>query len=264
MRFWKIAPGSGGFLWVEQRENNCIAIGWNDTGDLNKYRTEEKIKKRFEIQEGGSPSQLLNFYSKIKKGDYVIVSSGSGIYGLGEITGNYKQDTRLYFSHSRPVFWKITFWEPLNEDDLQLPRTLKKKFHYNRTIVELTKDEWNVLYKAASRIKSPFKNLTNWEGLLRAPVVEQEVIILFSKLGQSLHMKIESVGTRFPDAYIRIKKNNTWVTKAAEFEINSSDFYKHGHDKNECDMIICWRDDWKKRPKSLKVVELRSELQKIL
>jgi hypothetical protein len=77
-------------------------------------------------------------------------------------------------------------------------------------------------------------------------------------------MKIESVSTRFPDAYVRIKKGKRWTTKAAEFEIKSSDFVAHGHDPGKCDMIICWKDDWKQKPKNLKVIELRKELEEII
>ena len=77
-------------------------------------------------------------------------------------------------------------------------------------------------------------------------------------------MKIESVSTRFPDAYVRTKKGKSWITEAAEFEMNSSDFEAHGHDPKECDMIICWKDDWEKKPINLKVVELRKELEEII
>ena len=42
MRYWKITPGQNGFLWVEQRDHDCIALGWSETGDLNKYKSEKQ------------------------------------------------------------------------------------------------------------------------------------------------------------------------------------------------------------------------------
>ncbi|MEM3573239.1 MAG: hypothetical protein QXJ62_03295 [Nitrososphaeria archaeon] len=82
-------------------------------------------------------------------------------------------------------------------------------------------------------------------------------------------MKIESVSTRFPDAYIRVKEGNRWITKLAEFEVYSSDFVAHGHLKQmaknkECKMIICWKDDWKDKPKNIEVIELRKEMEEII
>jgi hypothetical protein len=64
-RYWKVAPGSHGFVWIEQRDNNCIAIGWDETGDLDNYKTADRIKERFaEVfrREKTRPTQLLKFY----------------------------------------------------------------------------------------------------------------------------------------------------------------------------------------------------------
>lgn len=271
-RYWKIAPGSRGFLWVEQRDNGCIAIGWDETGDLNKYKTEEKIRKRFNQINWGTksrPRQLLDFYFKVQKGDKVIASSGKYIYGVGTVIGKYKYDEQLYYKHSKPVRWEITFWEPLSVDELKIPEALKRKLGQNRTVVELKQEEWTLIDDALNHIHNPFQGLNNFEGICRAPQTEQETIILFSKLSQHLKMKIESVSTRFPDAYIRVKEGDRWVTKPAEFEVYSSDFAAHGHLKQmakgiECKMIICWKDNWKDKPKNIEIIELRKEMEEII
>jgi hypothetical protein len=84
-------------------------------------------------------------------------------------------------------------------------------------------------------------------------------------------MKISYVSTRYPDAIIRVKKGKTWVTKTAEFELLASRFkdhkerYKSGE---RCEMIICWEDDYRPRPRWLRdttqIIELKKELQKII
>jgi len=269
-RYWKIALGENGFLWVEQRDHGCVAIGWDETGNLNKYKTPEAIKRRFYRIRWGfktKPYQLIKFYKDVNPNDKILASYGKHIFGLGTVTGNYKFDEELYYRHSKPVRWELKFWEPLNAEELDLPEELVKKIR-RRTILELERKEWEVIEKAVSQMRNPFEGLTNFEGLCRAPQTEQEVIILFSKLSQHLKMKIESVSTRYPDAYIRIKKGKGWTTKAAEFELYSSDFESHMRDyrkdPDSCDMIICWKDNWKQKPSDLEVVELRKELEQIV
>lgn len=268
MKYWKIAPGEGGFLWVEHSSNNCIAVGWNKIGDLDKFRDDESIKKRFKkIRDysESSPRQLLKFYNEVKSGDKVVASGAKGIYGIGTIDGEYKFDETLHYKHSRPVAWEMKFWEPLNLDELQFPKTIREKLE-KRTVRELEEKEWKKIFKTLSKIRHPFKNLDNFEGILCAPQTEQEVIILFSKLSRFLKMKIQSVSTRFPDALLRIKKGKRWVTKSAEFEIKSSGFKKHleeyKRNPEKCHMIICWERDWE--PKNLEVIELKEELLKII
>lgn len=202
-------------------------------------------------------------------GHKVVASSGKFIYGLGTAIGTYTFNPDLYYQHSKPVRWEQKFWAPLDVRELSLSQELANRLGRNRTIMELKGIEWERLEEAVYEADSPFEGLTNFEGLCRAPETEQEVIILFSKLSQHLKMKIEFVGTRFPDALVRVKEGERWVTKYAEFEKSSSDFEAHGHLKQMkkgtvCDLIICWKDDWKQRPRDLHIVELRRELEEIV
>ena len=271
MEYWKIAPGEHGFLWVEQRDANCIALGWSKVGDLRKYNSEEQLREEFKkCGYYSKPNQLWKFYKEVLKGDKVIASSGKLIFGIGTIVGDYEYNKDLAYKHSKPVRWELTFWEPLNIEELQLSNEVKKKLSLNRTIVKLKEEEWREIEEILTKNGNPLKNLSNWEGLCRASQTEQEVIILFSKLTSVLEMKIEHIGTRFPDAYIRIKKEKKWITKTAEFEVNSSDFIKHGHleeikrGKN-CDYIICWKNDIEKKPEEIEdILELREKLEKIV
>ena len=231
-----------------------------------------KIKKRFESVfrgEATKPTQLLKFYKEVQDGDKILANSGREIYGVGRVTGHYKYDENLYYEHSKPVRWESTYWEPLDVEDLGLSEDLTKRIRLNRTVLELEPKEWNELDHALNRVKNPFQGLNNFEGVCRAPQTEQEAIILFGKLSQHLKMRVEYVGKPFPDALIRVKKGTRWKTKAAEFELYSSDFERHGHLKSmskgtECDMIICWKDDWIERPRNHEVVEIRKELEEIV
>jgi len=272
LKYWKIAPGEQGFLWVEQRDHRCIAIGWSETGDLRKCKTEEAIRRRFHDIDWGfrrKPTQLIKFYKSVKPGHKVLANSGKWIYGLGTVSGNYRYYKDLYYRHGKPVRWELRFWEPLNIEEHDFPEELVNRIRLNRTIMKLQEEEWKLIEKQVLAIRNPFEGLTSFEGICRAPETEQEVIILFSKLSQHLKMRIEGVSTRFPDALVRVKKGKSWVTKAAEFEVYSSNFKAHGHlDKmkagRDCDYVICWKDDWKPSSGLVEIVELRKELEEIV
>jgi predicted Mrr-cat superfamily restriction endonuclease len=141
MKYWKIAPGEKGFLWVEQRDANCIAVGWSNIGDLNKYERkelEEEFKKKYPKSE---PNQLLRFYKDVSQNDKVVASSGKFVYGIGTVVGDYLYDKNLVYEYSKPVRWELTFWEPLNIEELSLSQNLKKRLNLNRTILELKSKE---------------------------------------------------------------------------------------------------------------------------
>ena len=46
IRYWKIRPGEGGYLWREQKLNECIAIGWSEIGNA-KGITKKKLRAKF-------------------------------------------------------------------------------------------------------------------------------------------------------------------------------------------------------------------------
>lgn len=274
IRYWKIAPGQKGFAWVEQRNNNCIALGWSDwIGDLNNFSSDKEIEEEFDRStkgKHGTPRQLLEFYNHVKAGNRVVAHSGHLIYGIGTVigkrNGGYKFNENLWYKHSKTVRWETTFWEPLNAEEL-LPKQLVNKIR-QCTIQELKKKEWDIIEGKVSKENTPFKNLSSWEGIYRAPQFEHEVILILSKLLTYLKIKIEILSPSFPDALIQIKRRGKWVYKGAEIEVRSSGFKSHMKKYKEhpedCDMIICWFDDWKQKPKKLEVIELRRILGGLL
>ncbi len=74
------------------------------------------------------------------------------------------------------------------------------------------------------------------------PENEQGVIISFALQAQDTQWEIEHIQTRFPDAIIKDKRTNALY--AAEFEYKASSFVLHEHDIDQCDVIVCWFDDW--------------------
>lgn len=73
------------------------------------------------------------------------------------------------------------------------------------------------------------------------PVNEMGVIVVFSQYCESVGWEILSIQAGCPDAIIRHKASQE--VYRIEFEYNAGSFIDHGHSLNDCDAIICWKDD---------------------
>lgn len=108
--------------------------------------------------------------------------------------------------------------------------------------------------------KSIVGSLINFRGLVYAPINENGVIFLFGKVVEDFNMYIEEIKPGFPDCIARRFVGKGWERVRIEFEYQSKNFFQHGHDKNDCDIIVCWEHNWEDCP--LEVIELKSEIQR--
>ena len=92
--------------------------------------------------------------------------------------------------------------------------------------------------------------------MLHAPVNEAGVMLLFAMVAEPLGLMIVSVRPGFPDCEA-IKKigDNDWRRVRIEFEYESGNFRRHGHDPKGCDLIVCWTHNWPECP--VEVLALR-------
>jgi Homing endonuclease associated repeat len=89
------------------------------------------------------------------------------------------------------------------------------------------------------------------------PVNEMGVMVLFSMLAERLGFVVESVQAAFPDCQAKIEvEPGRWQHFRIEFEYESRSFKLHDHDAGKCDLIVCWRHNWKNCPPNLQVLEL--------
>lgn len=115
-RVWTIGPGAGGQLWPEFKQQNMIAIGWDDLGDLLEYNSKEAIEESLRSTDESKhrPTNdalaCYQFAHVMKTGDTVIAKKGrSGLFGYGVITSEYRfDDSRQQYMHIRSVEWKKT------------------------------------------------------------------------------------------------------------------------------------------------------------
>ena len=93
--------------------------------------------------------------------------------------------------------------------------------------------------------------------MTNAPVNELGVMVLFGMVAAGLGLQVESVQGKFPDCMAeRQVAPGKWQHLRIEFEYESKNFKLHGHDPKGCDMIVCWRHNWKECPAEIEVVEL--------
>ena len=112
--------------------------------------------------------------------------------------------------------------------------------------------------------KAKYGKQIDFLGLRHAPLNKQGVIYLFGMLSKRLGFIIEAVRTDFPDCEGKRRipgKRGRWERVAIEFEYKSSNFKEHRHNPNECDVIVCWENDWKDCP--VEVISLKELMSKI-
>jgi hypothetical protein len=95
----------------------------------------------------------------------------------------------------------------------------------------------------------------NMGPLAHAPTNEMGVVFLFGAMVRDLGYVVTLLQAEFPDCEaLRQVKEDRWQRVRIEFEFESLNFVKHGHDVKGCDMIICWKHNWPDCP--VEVVEL--------
>lgn len=106
--------------------------------------------------------------------------------------------------------------------------------------------------------------LINFRGLVYSPTNEQGVVFLFGKIAHEFGMYVELIRTGYPDCIAkRYIGKDKWEDIRIEFEFRSSDFLKHKHKAEDSDMIVCWEHDWQNCPKSIEILELKNEINKL-
>ncbi|HVG92431.1 MAG TPA: hypothetical protein VNB54_13140, partial [Alphaproteobacteria bacterium] len=97
----------------------------------------------------------------------------------------------------------------------------------------------------------------NRRPMTNAPVNELGVMVLFGMVAAGLGLQVESVQGKFPDCIAkRMVAPGKWQHLRIGFEYESKNFKLHGHDPKGCDMIVCWKHNWKDCPAGIEVVEL--------
>src|SRR6185437_8293460 len=94
---------------------------------------------------------------------------------------------------------------------------------------------------------------------MHGPTEEQGVIYLFGTMSERLGFVVLHIQKAFPDCEaLRLVGEDRCQRVIIEFEYESLNFVKHGHDASKCDIIVCWRHNWPECP--IEVLELKSAI----
>lgn len=95
-----------------------------------------------------------------------------------------------------------------------------------------------------------------------APTNEGGVVCLFGAMAEQLGFMVLRIQAEFPDCEaIRLIGPERYQPVRIEFEYESRNFVKHGHDPAGCDLIVCWEHNWEDCP--VEVVELKTAVQNL-
>jgi hypothetical protein len=107
-----------------------------------------------------------------------------------------------------------------------------------------------------------YGRLIRFRSLEHAPVNEQGVVFLFGMICKDLGYVVEMLKPGFPDCEAKREvRPGIWQRVRIEFEFRSRTFRSHGHDPRQCDLIVCWEDNWPECP--IEVQELKSVLLRL-
>ena len=147
--FYRIGTGDNGVYFSEWRQNNYIAIGWNELGDLTAVYQEDADSKAIITDALKSQcnydnrlasrkyGEINSFYSAVADTTYAVAMAGQKILAIGLVTGGYFFDEEKEYGHCRPVRWLKVF-----EDGKTLPVAGEGKL---TTFYELKNSE-NICY----------------------------------------------------------------------------------------------------------------------
>jgi len=287
VRYWVVRVSGGEFI-EPCRRGKYVAIGWNELGDLSwlsDIRTDtdevkkklynlclKKFRRRSKTQRNIDVSQICRFVREMKKDDFVLSPTSKRTILIGKVTGDYyfhreKDDCRA--KQRRPVGWI----KEIPRDDMS--QDLRNSLGAHLTVFKLSRhdEELGALIEGKKlQIKSGKKyagkdveesvvgEVINFRGLVYAPINEQGVIFLFSKVSNDLNIGIEEIKTGFPDAIGRVKTARGYARRAIEFEYKSSHY---DHLPEKCDILICWEHDWAECPKEIEVISLKDVIKEL-
>jgi len=115
-KMWMVRAGRNAILAQDFEENGCVAVGWEELGDLSSVRSKEELKKEFKKVYSDEKigrqriilGQISRFRFDIKKGDFVVTYNPEiRVYPVGEVISDYQfiSNSPGNFNHILKVKW---------------------------------------------------------------------------------------------------------------------------------------------------------------
>ena len=143
--YWTFSPGEKASKWQLCINDGIMCIGWDELGDLRKYKSREEMRyevKKLRFKDGSAVNDSLavwQFSHEMKLGDIVFAKKGkTQIIGRGIVESDYVFDSaRTEFKHIRKVKW-INIGEWMTDDRFAV-KTLTNVTQYADYVERLNK-----------------------------------------------------------------------------------------------------------------------------
>lgn len=154
-------------------------------------------------------------------------------------------------------------WLEVNDPDSFILEQLTKRSTITAKDASESKEKEysaNSLIAKWPRVKgTEYGEPISFRGLRHAPINEQGVVFLFGMLARELGFEVEAIHDAYPDCEAKRlvdPQRKRWQRVRIEFEYMSHNFVDHGHDPSQCDLIVCWENNWPDCP--IEVLALQS------
>ena len=120
VHYWIYSPGNGAAIWDECCQNDIMAIGWDEIGDLRSYGSKDEMKQQMkeiidpDMSYKNAAHATWQFVNDMKPGDIVFAKKGMHqLIGRGVVESDYIFDAeRQHYKNIRKVTWThIGEWE---------------------------------------------------------------------------------------------------------------------------------------------------------
>jgi hypothetical protein len=144
------------------------------------------------------------------------------------------------------------------ERDRLLAKAIKEKLTIKKLLVEI-----EIIQPRDPNPEPVFGPSINfkWLNLHHEPLNEQGVVLVFGMLCERLGFRVKGVRSLFPDCAAERRVKGKMQEVKIEFEYKSQNFALHKHNKNDCNLIVCWENDWVDCP--IEVLCLKDEIEKM-
>lgn len=213
----------------------------------------------------------------VRGGDLSDLPQGAGSMQVSVLFDDEKTEQMLTYDPTNRRFFGVRGWYKACDaavGDMVSIETVEKGRLYRLRVVAGNEQKTASRHVATSledagkiqtsgRVDALTGDPLNFRGLVYAPATEAGVLVLFGMIYRELGMLVESVQGEFPDAVVRVHNGRGWVRRRAEFELKSANFRVHKHSPNGCDIIICWRHNWRNCPANLEVWDLSNFVKEL-